>query len=398
MWRACVSFVAVVLSAGGCAPVDPAEFLEGVDTSDSQPPPGAGALDLETPRVRAKPQQVDGPSSITSPSALRGPNVVEVVDHTVSFACDESGNRHCIDDYLDLAAALTPTDLDMDGCIEDFVELSEAAIVGEPVLPAPYFDAISAHELGERVRDALSLGPLLSDIDERRLLVTEIAATDEQRRLVFTDGVAGSFEVRLLLPDGDGPWPAIIGAPGHPSGDEAIDDFVDLYWGRAYAAEGYLVAVVGFRGYDSGTSEHRATGELLCAGLSMTTMRAYEIQLVHKYLRRLRWRGQVDGVALVGHSEGATTGNVVARSDFRFDAYVSDNITAYLNVQPCSDDPAHRCMIGENTPALFTHHARINDLNLPVPPVPTLQQEYGYFDGPEVVLEFLAQHVSGGGL
>ena len=379
----------------GCVAAEPPAEPIAPPSSFEGPPADLPRVDvgLSSPGLADLAPQVQAPA-IEAPALQRGPNVLQVVDLGAPFACDEVGNRHCVDDYLDLAATLYPADAaDVEDCIDEVLELSERAIKGDPVLPGPYADHLSVDELADRVLEATALDQWLAGVDERPLLVTVVRDTGAEQRLLFTDGLAGTFEVRLLVPQSAAPWPAIIGAPGHPSSDEAIDDFVDLHGGREYASAGYAVADVGFRGFDSGFSEHRATGELLCTGWSLTAMRAYELQLVHKYLRWLTRQGLVDGVALIGHSEGSTTGNVVARTDPRLHAYVSDNITSYLNVQPCSQDEAERCLIGENTPALFEHHLRMNDLNMPAPWVPTLEQDYGYPDGPEPVLQFLAEHL-----
>lgn len=331
-----------------------------------------------------------------------GPNVEEIDDPSATWDCDQvGGSAACVGDYVALAESMLEEGFDLDACREATTAYVLALLDGSEPLPDPLDAWKDPWDLGEDVASAIGLDVLLEGIDGRPLLATRAASWSAggatERRLLLTDPLVGTFEMRTLEPDGESAPDAVIGMPGHPLSADQVDDFLDQHHGRAYADAGYMVAVVSFRGYDSGPAEHLATTSLLCAGLSMMAIRSYETLLADKYLRWLRGRGRVGGIAGIGHSEGSCTGNLLARAVPTWDAWVRDLTTSYINAQPCSGAPDSWCLVGETVPSVYEYHWLVNELSDPEPIVPTLEQPYAYDEGPDAVLEFLAQHMDPAG-
>lgn len=341
----------------------------------------------------------DDNDSVPAPDPIEWPTgpIVEVFDPDAVWDCEQlpGGAPGCVHEYLALASFLDP-EVDRETCTDEVTVRVQAWLDGDLPLPPTLEDTPSVDVLADRVDAALALPLLLDGLDERALTVT-VRSPAPDMDVLLTDPVVGTFAVRVLLPESglteSGPTavPTVLGLPGHPLSDSMVEDFLGEHHGYAYADAGYVVAVVTFRGYDSSFAEHSAVGALLCAGSSLTAVHAYEVLVVERFLRWLGDGDAIGPIALVGHSGGATVGNVVARRSFQFAGHVTDNLTNYLNVQPCSEDPERRCLIDETVPDLFPHHSRINDDHNPEPAVPKHSEDYGYLDGPDGVLDFLAE-------
>lgn len=251
------------------------------------------------------------------------------------------------------------------------------AIPGYQPLPPSASEADLAEVLPERMRMEF----LVDGLDERNLTVAPGEGSGEggARRLdlAFDDPWVGRFEVLLLLPPGAGPFPAVVTHPGH---FEAAADHVALHYGADFPAAGIALAVVTPRVNDSFPLEDSVSRALLLAGTTFMAVRIYDLLLVRKYLR---CRADVDPerIGLLGHSGGATVGNVAVRMDDGWKAYVGDNTGDYLNW-----DHKSGTVLDETAPALHPLFPLINNFELS--PTPILMLEYGYGETSDEMVGF----------
>ena len=200
----------------------------------------------------------------------------------------------------------------------------------------------------------------------------------------------GDVPARRLIPRGDGPNPAILALPGHPSQPDATSEFADHHQGRRLAAAGYDVLILSPRAY-VGMAEHLATTEMLCAGLSMVAIRHLEALVLKRVLTSLREAGIVTSIGLMGHSGGAVHANALARWDHSFDYLVTDHFWPYVDVGRCQGDDSSTCIADSNCPALLPYAESIESKEEPEWAMPITVQEYGYPDLDQL-LGFLAEH------
>lgn len=296
---------------------------------------------------------------------------------------------HCVEDYVALARALSNDDPTLDACAsalpDQLVDLG---------LAEPPFDEWTPAELQADLIAGLAMELFLDGLEERTL---EVVLVDEhidgavrEQTLLATDPLVGTMQWRLL-------WPAkvpeagaaILALPGHPNQDDAAQEFIDQSNAHGYAEAGYLVALSSQRAYDSWYAESEANAYLLCAGSSLMAVRHYETLLLDRYLRALGF----EEVALLGHSGGSVALNALMRWDWRWSAAITDLESNYAYVLPCDEvGDSPWCLLDEVHPHLASRFPQINNNNLVDHVVPYLRQDYGYPNGIEPVLDFLADH------
>ena len=351
--------------------------------------PMMGSLVLSAACVAVPPDVLDDaptdapPEEPVAEDDLPELNVVELSGLDGYPACAQPADL-CTEDYLrfaDLAAEWArPID---EGELNELITDRQTGLRFED-------RPTSGTELREIIRDALNVGFLQDRGDASELRVREHFPPDEDRRWLgpfplqtfeFSDPLVGTFEVVLALPDGPGPFPGIVMHPGHFEGAYA---HLQNYYGVELLEAGFALLTITPRAYDGWTQEDRVTRSLLRNGFTFVGLRAYELLLARKYLR---FREDVGRVGLLGHSGGSATGNVLAWMEPGFEAYASDLITTYTG---WNEDGL---IMDETAPHLapWANHVA----NLPDAPVPTLQGDYGYPQGPDPLIRFFTEHLAG---
>ena len=341
---------------------------------------------------------VDPPAPPDPPPVADGQFQFSEVDdpNGDSLDCPAGRDHDCTEDYVALAESLLPAGFDLDRCMEETTVYLMAMNDGEIGVVEDRTPR-TADELRDRVIDVLGVREWFEGIDPRPTVATHVRTEErdgyDEVFLTLSDPLVGTFRVRLLVPTGVGPHPALIALPGHPSERGQIDEFLDDQFGRFYAEQGFVVAAPAFRAYDSGLAEHIGATSLLCAGLSTVSVRTYEALLVNKLLRRMRLRGEVDRIGAIGHSGGSIAGNVLARFAPDLDLWISDLDSTYINVSECFSPRQEWCVLDESHPVLHAMQEQLNDFGRPPLPMPWLRQPYGYPDGPDEVLGQLDLHL-----
>lgn len=268
------------------------------------------------------------------------------------------------------------------------VQLNECIASDVQVLTSP----MPTEHLDQALTEAMNLGFLLDGIDQRTLTVTTIAIdrenTFERRELLFTDPYVGTFQGILLLPPGDGPFPAVVALHGHLDSAEV---FQDQYNGRAFPGRGMAILMLTSRATDTALCEHTATRRLLLNGFTLVSLRVYETALALRYLRH---RSDIDGVriGLIGQSGGSVASNLTIRVlPDAFRAYVSDANGSYVNGTWGESGSE---LLDETAPALFGYHVLVNDFSSAG--IPVLSAPYAYASGPDGIvriLDFFESHL-----
>ncbi len=303
------------------------------------------------------------------PDGCSPPGLAVIDAPSLGAPCPE--DKPCAD-YVAFAEAHGRSVEGVDALVARLHEAHEtgAALPGAPLDPAACRRAVI---------DGLALTPLLDGLDARPLELREVsrtpAAFGDEIALRLRDPLVGTFNVLLLRPAGEGPFPGVVALPGH--GDDPA--FVrDRYLGRDLAAAGFAVAIVQLRNHRGGAVESELTHRLLRAGLPLLGLRVYEALLARKVLR---WRTDVipDRLAVMGHSGGAEIAALSARVEPSFRALVIDHQSAYLGVQPDGR------WLDDTAPALHAVHPSLNDLSA----LPVYQDAYEYPRGAGPVVRFL---------
>ncbi|MCE9581430.1 MAG: hypothetical protein K8T20_02820 [Planctomycetes bacterium] len=230
-------------------------------------------------------------------------------------------------------------------------------------------------DLRRRIVEATNIGFLLDGLDARRL---EVVTTSQntangtvERDLVFVDPYAGKFKGILLMPEGPGPFPAVVAIHGHP--DDA-ETYRDSFHGKDFPAHGYAVLMLTMRAMAIDAAEHQVSVDLLRGGFTLVGMRVYETLLGLKYLRFLAAKdSSIDAgrIGLIGHSGGSSASDLTVRLEPLFRAYVSDN-----SVDWHRSDSTWEKFIGkrepwhcETVPALFPINEQIRDFSTSATPI-----------------------------
>ena len=284
-------------------------------------------------------------------------------------------------------------------CVGDYVEFIDLARAYADRIPLPelwgeisactrdrvplFVDPEPAEMLRAQIVKALNLGFLVDGLDERPLVATTIrvdeADTYTETEVLFTDPWVGTFEGILLVPKGEGPFPAVLAIHGH---DDTAAIYRDDYHGGDYPAHGYAILMLTMRamGLDLGQSEHWIARELMLAGFDLIGLRVYESMLGLKYLRYLP---EIDDarIGLIGHSGGSSASNLTVRVDPGIAAYVSD-----YNVDYCEWGTPWEPYHCETAPDVYPYYPLIRDFSTCATPV--LQVPYRYTNGMGEIFAF----------
>ena len=246
--------------------------------------------------------------------------------------------------------------------------------------PIPPSDGPGRSKLTSQVLDGARAGWLVKDLSSRRVAAT---SPDPDGTVVFADPWVGAFGAKLLLPSGEGPFPAVIVHPGH--GESPADHLASRY-GADFAEAGIAVLVIEARVHAGDEYAAALTWDLLRAGHTLVGLRLYEVLVAFSYLRS-RPEIAADRVVVAGHSGGALVANLAARVEPRFAGLVTDLVSNYLNVEG-------DLWMDECAPDLVMLQELIVDW--PSLGMPVLQLEYGVAVG-DVVRQFvLDPHPPGG--
>lgn len=320
-------------------------------------------------------------------------------DDTVGRAWIECPDGGCGLDLNVVEASGLPAPCADVGCVEDYLAFAAANpgvsvdpdVLEAQILAAMQDDSVPAPPLGDDLRGDLRLATdtafLFEGLDERLLEVEEVARVEtdwgREEHLVVRDPYVGSMAMVLLRPNGAGPFPGLVAAPGH---GEEWHDMRDAHFGDELADASWAVLILDSRA--SGADEHETlvTRELLAAGRSFLGVRVYEQLLARKILR---WRSEVhpDYIGVWGHSGGAVVANLTVWIEDRFAALISDLDGEYLNAQeggPWLDETSLR---------MHLWYPAINDH--PAVPVPAYRDAYGYPAGSLPMRQFLRSDVLG---
>jgi hypothetical protein len=170
--------------------------------------------------------------------------------------------------------------------------------------------------LGRQAWRAAHMEFLLDDLPARRIeaVVVQEGAHNKTReqRVVVRDRFAGEVPMRVFLPPGPGPHPAVIVLPGHA--EDGAFHFRQRY-GQRLVDAGFAVVLVDFRAYrqDSPGGRHPETDaarRFFCQGQNLGVMRAYEGLLA---LWASAAHPAIDGARLgvLGHSGGSSTAHLL---------------------------------------------------------------------------------------
>jgi len=251
-------------------------------------------------------------------------------------------------------------------------ELDSKSVEFPALLSAGLLDGISANYLYDGLAQRpLSVAP---GPGERWTL-------GRQEVLALDDPWLGRFEVIVLLPEGPGPYPAIVVHPGH---FEDARSHRDQRYSKAIVDAGIAMAILTPRANDSHPTENNLSLELLKRGTSFMSIRLYELWLIRKLLR---CRSDIDPqrIGLLGHSGGAVVANMAIRIDSEWVAYVADLTGDYLNW-----DAQRGTVMDETAPRAHPFESYVNDFT--TSPVPMVMLPYEYGDGSAMV-EFLKKHL-----
>ena len=246
----------------------------------------------------------------------------------------------------------------------------------DPATPLP------PAELRRRVEDALGITFLLDGLRSRPIEVVEVAEVQTggwvEHELLITDPWVGTFPALLLLPAGRGPFPAVVGAPGH---SDTPWTFAEAQFGRVLASRGIAVLAITFRGNGSDLWEDFTARSMLLSGFSFMTLRVYETLLA---LKVLQGRPEIDGarISLMGHSGGSVSNHLTLRLSPGFAAGIFD-LSSTWNGRMEGD-----VLLDEVSPALYVLKDLLNDLG--TAGVPTLEAPYGYPAGAASLVDFLS--------
>jgi len=322
-----------------------------------------------------------GPEGSRPPRDLWDLNVEEREDPGAAWGC--ANPAICIEDYVEFLRLAKPyaDPMPASEIRKQLLEIDRGQV---PTIPGP----LSEEGLRDAVADILNIRFLLEGIRGRLLAVTTIGRTENpdhtQYELLFQDPWVGVFEGILLVPKGQGPFPAVLAIHGH-NDDARV--YRDKYHGGEYPARGYAILMLTMRAMGSGLEslvEHYIAREFLLNGFNLIGLRVYESLLGLKYLRYLPAVAG-DRIGLIGHSGGSSTGNLTVRLEPGFAAYVSDFSVDYAEWVPFFN--VYHC---ETVPELYPYNLLITDFgtcSVPIRSVP-----YGYTNGMEEIFDFFDRH------
>ena len=298
-----------------------------------------------------------------------------VVTPKLGAPCPES--KPCAD-YLTYAEERGRAVADVVSTVQTLHRAHES---GSP-LPGP---PLVGPALRQAIVQGAGLTALLEGLDERPLELAEVARRDAafgtETDYRVRDPLIGRFNLLLLRPRGEGPFPGVLALPGH--GDQPTFHR-DRYLGAALAEAGYATLILGFRNHRGDAVESQTTRRLLERDVPLVGLRVYEALLARKVLR---WMPDVmpHRIAVQGHSGGAEVAVLLARIEPSVRALAIDHQSAFLGLMPDGR------WLDDTCPALHRVHPSINDLS--TLEVPAYQDEYEYPAGAAPLVRFLRRHL-----
>jgi dienelactone hydrolase len=307
--------------------------------------------------------------------------VVEYDDLGGTPSC-ETPPESCLEDYERFVwlASAHARPVAFDDVLSRLREIDEGRVPQEPRL--------GEDVLRQRIVDELGIDFLLEGLTSRTLEVRRLSRAERdgfvEHELELRDPWVGTFGALLLEPTSPGPHPAIVAVHGH---GDTMQVYRDDYHGSEHAPRGYVTLILSMRAMGSGAAallEHDAARTLMESGFSLMGLRVYETLVGIRYARQL---ASVDPsrVALIGHSGGSSTGNLVVHLEPTLSAFVADHQvdfaewTARVEIVHC-----------ETVPGLYPVSAQIHDRS--VSPVPTLEVPYRYTNGMQEIFDFFDLH------
>ena len=330
-----------------------------------------------------------------------GLNLAESLEPEQSWTCAPIAGQEepwhpssCNSDYLEFSRRAEHFSMPVSDCKNLHGELAMMWGQGWDQ-PRPPIPELGPEQLREDLVETLNIAALIdgdaqhASLDARSLEVVTIGERDaggyRELELVLIDPYVGRFHALLLLPKGEGPFPAVLALPGH---GESAAEHRDNRFGWLFPEEGIAALILDTRGYDTGPAEHEASLALLCGGFSMMTVRVYEALLALKFLRG---RTEICNgrIGLVGHSGGSVTGNLVIRVWPEIKGYVSDLTAIHFNVGDPLEGDRYGQIGDETHPGLARLSSNLNMLE--TAGVPVLTVPYGYSEGPVAMFEFFKE-------
>lgn len=235
-------------------------------------------------------------------------------------SCHNLGWTYCTDGYEFLLshpealAAARP----WHACRAELQEVAEYGLLGvsPPWWPRPEHHVANP---GLAILEGTGMEFLFSpaSMTARPLEIIRLSATTRtsptgasylQERLILRDPYVGDIPALLLLPPGEESVPGVVALPGH--GEDPMF-FRDRRMGHFFPEQGLGLLIGGFRAWNRPVEDHNATVAYLCEGFSLIMARAYEALVA---LRVLQDHPRTEGrhLGVIGHSGGATAGNLLA--------------------------------------------------------------------------------------
>jgi|GEM_PF-6847332 len=238
-----------------------------------------------------------------------------VDDPGATWVCDPEPGV-CVEEYLAFLDRAAPH-----ATIRTGAELRDLVDAAGTVAPSP--QRLRPRDLAALIVDATGIGFLVDDLASASVSVRRTAQVREggvlRQDFLVDDRWVGTFALRVIAPDTNGPAPAVLALHGH---SEAGPDILARPGVRELVARGYVVAAPTFRvasfaraalpptpGKGANEAprdtawESMLTRLFLLRGQSLLGVRVYEALVA---LRCLRALPEVDAarVAVLGHSGG----------------------------------------------------------------------------------------------
>ena len=242
----------------------------------------------------------------------------------------------------------------------------------------------TSKDLKKTIIEELNIGFLLSDLNQRELLVTITNIIQDENyienELIFTDPNVGSFSVLLLIPNEKKDlYPAIIGLHGHAGNYNSLKD---SYGGKELAQAGFVVIMPSFRAMDClGHPEEIITQKLIKSGFTLMGIRIYETFLLEKYLK---YKDFIDKIGIMGHSGGSDTAYLASIINTDFAALAFD---FYPKPDSLCDGKIH-C---ETLPGLAYYKQQINDPS--TLKIPSKKFDYSFPGDKQDLIQFFKENL-----
>lgn len=296
-------------------------------TGPMDEPTGPAAATAPVPDVY---DDEPAPDPSIPPALLGGvpypmPSCAEAAGLPVTFGDELSGELACDDPltctqpYLDFLEAAADQGEAPEGieCRQTLAAWMQTVVNGESV----YDEVVELppeQSLGKAILGTTGMGFLFEPAAfwSRPLHVVELSRSVEssftntpyeRRELVLLDPWVGQVEVLHLLPmDATGPVPTVVVMPGHY---ESAEDHLIMRQGQYLPENGFAAMILDFRAY-GGDADALVAERMLCQGMSLMMVRAYEALLAMK-VAAASPESCAQPIGVLGHSGGSAAGNLL---------------------------------------------------------------------------------------